>query len=72
MACHKELVRELTKAGYHFYRLGVQMMEEMRQDDAYSAVLSAIKDTLDPAGVLSPGRYEARATSAAAERALSA
>jgi FAD/FMN-containing dehydrogenase len=48
------------------------MMEEMRQDDAYSAVLSAIKDTLDPAGVLSPGRYEARATSAAAERALSA
>jgi 4-cresol dehydrogenase (hydroxylating) len=58
MACHRELIEVLTSRGYHFYRLGIHMMGEMRQDNSYTRTLRAIKQALDPAGVLAPGRYD--------------
>ena len=57
MACHHELVRELTTAGYHFYRLGVQSMAEMGGPSAYTATLERIRQSLDPNDIMSPGRY---------------
>lgn len=58
MVCHGELVKEFRRAGYHFYRLGIQSMEQAGSDGAYAELLARLKRTLDPAGILAPGRYE--------------
>jgi 4-cresol dehydrogenase (hydroxylating) len=57
MECYRELVATLVRSGYHFYRLGIQSMEQMNVPGAYSDLLAVLKRTLDPADVLSPGRY---------------
>ena len=57
MECFRGLVKRLTTSGYHFYRLGVQFMDSMHQSNSYSELLQSIKQTLDPNGVLAPGRY---------------
>jgi 4-cresol dehydrogenase (hydroxylating) len=57
MACYGALSRALVAAGYHSYRLGIQSAGEMQEPDTYRALLSELKDTLDPHGILAPGRY---------------
>jgi 4-cresol dehydrogenase (hydroxylating) flavoprotein subunit len=55
--CYDALLTALQRNGYYSYRLGIQSTEEMQQDDSYSAVLRALKTSLDPNGILAPGRY---------------
>jgi 4-cresol dehydrogenase (hydroxylating) len=58
MACYLRLQRELTEQGYYSYRLGIQAMSEMNGSDGYGALVRAMKDAIDPNGVLAPGRYQ--------------
>ncbi len=58
MVCYRRLQRELTERGYYSYRLGIQAMSEMNGSDGYGALVRAIKDAIDPNGVLAPGRYQ--------------
>jgi 4-cresol dehydrogenase (hydroxylating) len=44
--------------GYYSYRLGVQSMAEVSGDNGYNHLLSLLKATLDPHGILAPGRYQ--------------
>jgi 4-cresol dehydrogenase (hydroxylating) len=61
MACHDELLRRLTEAGYIPYRLGVQSMHGLPPAIDDSALLyQRIKDALDPNDILAPGRYDPR------------
>lgn len=57
MACYDELQRRLTTAGYYPYRLGIQSMDLLDSDKVRAGFLSALKRTLDPNGILAPGRY---------------
>ena len=65
-ACYKRLLAELAKEGYYPYRLAVGAMGAMNDGSDYNRILSALKDTLDPNNVLSPGRYIAPAATPAA------
>jgi len=56
-ACYSELEISLDARGYVPYRLGIQSMGKMRLEGPYADLLSTIKRTLDPASILSPGRY---------------
>ncbi len=58
MLCYRELLQKLWRAGYYSYRLGIQSMQEMSGDNGYNRLLRSMKSTLDPNGILSPGRYE--------------
>jgi 4-cresol dehydrogenase (hydroxylating) len=55
--CHDELIESLARHGYHSYRLSVNSMTAMGDTGAYIELLQKIKQTLDPGGVLAPGRY---------------
>ena len=56
-ACFSSLVDSLRSAGYHFYRLGVQFMEQSDRRNGYGSLLNTLKTALDPNKVLGPGRY---------------
>jgi 4-cresol dehydrogenase (hydroxylating) len=58
MACYRRLQQELTERGYYSYRLGIQAMSEMSGSNGYGDLVRAIKDAVDPNGVLAPGRYQ--------------
>ncbi|HAA11596.1 MAG TPA: FAD-linked oxidase [Cytophagales bacterium] len=59
MACHDEMMRQFIEHGYSPYRLGIQSMDLMGYtEDASKELFRSLKRTLDPNGVLSPGRYE--------------
>ena len=58
MACYEKLVKQINGMGFYSYRLGIQSMAEMNSADSYAKLIRLLKDTLDPAGVLAPGRYE--------------
>jgi len=58
MSCYENLVARVNAMGYHSYRLGIQSMAEMDMPESYGALIRTIKDAVDPAGILSPGRYE--------------
>ena len=56
--CHDELLKKLTDAGYYPYRLGIQSMNGLPEpEESYAKFLNSIKSSLDPANILSPGRY---------------
>ena len=57
MACYYELLDRLARDGYHSYRLSVGAMSAMGEDGVYRDVLQSLKDSLDPKGILAPGRY---------------
>lgn len=58
MACHNDMLEQLCAAGYYPYRLGIQAMEKMPPKTAsYETFFSGLKTTLDPNGILAPGRY---------------
>jgi len=58
MACHRELLQFLAESGYPCYRLGIQSMNQMDGQTGYHRLLRSLRKALDPAGVLSPGRYQ--------------
>jgi 4-cresol dehydrogenase (hydroxylating) len=61
MACHDELLRKLTEAGYIPYRLGIHSMQRLPTATDDSALFQQrIKDALDPNTILAPGRYDFR------------
>lgn len=58
MACHDDMLAQLCAAGYYPYRLGIQSMGKLPGKTApYEAFVSGLKSTLDPNGILAPGRY---------------
>jgi 4-cresol dehydrogenase (hydroxylating) len=57
--CYQELLDELGRRGYYSYRLSVAGMNAAGGDGSYGSVLSDLKRTLDPNGILAPGRYVA-------------
>jgi 4-cresol dehydrogenase (hydroxylating) len=58
-ACYEELQAELEQAGYPPYRLGIQSMKLADGAGAYSRLLETIRNSVDPGGILAPGRYKA-------------
>ncbi|HVV88707.1 MAG TPA: FAD-binding oxidoreductase [Kofleriaceae bacterium] len=57
-ACHDRTFARLVERGYPPFRTGVQGQGlAPAGDPAYQRVLDALAVTLDPAGVLAPGRY---------------
>ena len=54
----RDLAEALAAAGFPPYRLGIQDMDLARGDEATGQVVAALGRVLDPAGILSPGRYE--------------
>jgi 4-cresol dehydrogenase (hydroxylating) len=57
MACYRSLVQQLEQQGYYSYRLSIGMMSAMGEQGAYADMMRNIKHSLDPAGILAPGRY---------------
>ena len=61
LRCHDAVLAWLTAQGHLPYRLGVQSMAHMPQArDDTDAWLGRVKKASDPAGIISPARYEAR------------
>ncbi|MBI4874959.1 MAG: FAD-dependent oxidoreductase [Acidobacteria bacterium] len=60
LRCLNALRTRLSTLGYYSYRLGVQSMVEMQGQNTYNRVLDSFRKTLDPKGILAPGRYSAR------------
>lgn len=62
--CHDQLLEEMIRLGYLPHRLGLQSMAALpAATDDFDRVLTALKRLLDPADVLSPGRYDFRTPS---------
>ena len=58
MACHDEMLDKLSTAGYYPYRLGIQAVSKMPERTmGYEKFLSGIRHSVDPNGILAPGRY---------------
>jgi 4-cresol dehydrogenase (hydroxylating) flavoprotein subunit len=67
MGCYHDLLRRLRDSGYYPYRLGIASMEAGEQPGAYTELLRALKQVIDPEGILAPGRYIRAAEPAARE-----
>lgn len=64
--CYDELFDAVMRAGYVPYRVGIQSMPKLgKYSDTYFDVLRQLKGTLDPKGILAPGRYLPEATGSA-------
>lgn len=58
-ACYQELSIELRRAGYPLYRTGIECFAQLSKDSRdFWEVVKALKRTLDPKHIMSPGRYE--------------
>jgi 4-cresol dehydrogenase (hydroxylating) len=63
MRCHDAILAGLCEAGYPPYRLGIHSMDALPAPrDDHGALMERLKRALDPNDVLSPGRYDFRAT----------
>lgn len=60
MACHDALLGRLVADGFLPYRLGIHSMECLPESPGYDVTLRRIKEALDPAGIMAPGRYAPR------------
>jgi 4-cresol dehydrogenase (hydroxylating) len=56
--CLEELLASFVTRGYMPYRLGIQSMGLSRPEGVPGQILDALKRHVDPAGILSSGRYE--------------
>jgi len=57
MDCHDAVMDWCNERGYLPSRLGVHSMAHVRAGSSLSPVLDRLKQSIDPNGVLSPGRY---------------
>jgi 4-cresol dehydrogenase (hydroxylating) len=55
--CYSHLLNSFAEHGYRSYRLSIRGMDAMEEGSAYSETLRVLKQTLDPKGILAPGRY---------------
>lgn len=69
LACRQELYQQMLSQGFYPYRVDVEMMKQLNVtgDAAYLEVLQRLKACLDPAGILSPGRYIAESPKSMSE-----
>jgi 4-cresol dehydrogenase (hydroxylating) len=58
VSCYREMTEQLLARGYPPYRLNVSAMEYGRAGGPYMNLIRSLKQTLDPNGILAPGRYE--------------
>lgn len=60
MACYRHLFSVVMDSGRIPYRVGIQSMADLTQgsDGVFWPLISQIKGAIDPAGILSPGRYD--------------
>jgi 4-cresol dehydrogenase (hydroxylating) flavoprotein subunit len=58
MACYRDMLEKLIVRGYPPYRLNTAAMDFAALTGSYGATVRAIKNALDPNGILAPGRYE--------------
>nr|WP_067297936.1 FAD-binding oxidoreductase [Marinobacterium profundum] len=59
LQCHDELLKKLIAKGYYPYRLSTRAMGQLPAPEAsYSAMIDKIKESIDPARIIAPGRYE--------------
>lgn len=57
MACYREMSEKCEAAGYYPYRLGIA--SELRGGEGVHAeVVRKLKEAVDPAGIIAPGRYD--------------
>jgi hypothetical protein len=57
-ACYRELSECCARQGYLSYRFGLQSMPGADEsEDVFWNVVERLKNALDPAGILAPGRY---------------
>ena len=57
--CHDSLIEAVIAAGYPPYRVGLSGMSLLGQNSAgYWPLVGRLKQAFDPAGILSPGRYD--------------
>jgi 4-cresol dehydrogenase (hydroxylating) len=56
-ACHGELLRRLSDAGFYCYRMTSQSSAGLEASPGYDRVLRSLKRSLDPNQILAPGRY---------------
>ncbi len=58
MVCYDALEQQFSDLGYPPYRMSTRAMRSsLHANDDMSAVLRRLKNALDPAGILAPGRY---------------
>jgi 4-cresol dehydrogenase (hydroxylating) len=57
--CYDRLFDAVVRAGFIPYRVGTQSMAKLSRgnDDVFWDVVGAVKDAVDPSGILAPGRY---------------
>ena len=55
--CHESLLRALIAGGYPPYRTGPEGFRLIRTDSVFWQTCRQLKKTLDPKGIMSPGRY---------------
>lgn len=58
--CYEEVNELLNKNGYYAYRdttLSMKLKQNQNVDNSYNHLMQRIKNTFDPANILSPGRY---------------
>ncbi|ADJ28648.1 FAD-binding oxidoreductase [Nitrosococcus watsonii] len=59
LACYHASFKAVMNAGYIPYRVGIQSMAEISHpSSAFWDTVKALKTTLDPGGIIAPGRYE--------------
>jgi 4-cresol dehydrogenase (hydroxylating) len=59
MAGHDELAARWMEVGYFPFRLGLHSMQLLgRAEPSHLQTIRAIKQALDPNGILAPGRYD--------------
>ena len=57
MACHDEVMSWCNERGYLPSRLGAHSMAHARAGSSLSPIVEQLKRSIDPNGILSPGRY---------------
>jgi 4-cresol dehydrogenase (hydroxylating) len=59
--CYRQVFETMMGAGYIPYRVGLQSMADLDNgNDSYWRMVGRIKQALDPANVIAPGRYSQR------------
>jgi 4-cresol dehydrogenase (hydroxylating) len=58
MTCYFALRHKFESEGYFSYRQGIADMDRSVPPDSYRSLLQSFRQTLDPNGIIAPGRYQ--------------